>query len=55
MTNGDKIRQMSDKQLITNFRAGICCIIQETDPKWCKDQGSCEECQRKWLKKEVEE
>jgi len=55
MTNGDKIRQMSDEKLIANFRSGICCIIQDADSKWCSTHAflSCDKCQREWLKKEV--
>ena len=59
MTNADKIRAMTDEELIKYFRVGICSMIQMEEKKWCravKGNGTgCFDCQYNWLKQEVED
>ena len=47
-TNGDRIRQMTDEELIELVNSSVC---HYTD---CLDN-DCEECGRKWIMKEVSE
>jgi len=52
MTNGEKIRQMSDEELM------VLLIHQRYWPAWCDDNcqtTTCLDCCLKWLKKEVKE
>ena len=54
MTNGDKIRQMSDEELADYLRPERPCLPCRTDPlKTC--MVSCMLCQLKWLQEEVQE
>lgn len=49
MTNGDKIRQMTDKELAIQLEAFICHKV-----KGCRSEDiSCTECALEWLKQEV--
>jgi uncharacterized Zn finger protein len=49
MTNGDKIRQMSNKEMAVMFRTDI----KQCPPGECHDDG-CIECWLEWLNSEVE-
>ena len=53
MTNGDKIRQMTDEELERCFRYRLhaCCRPEE----FCGGRPSCERCWREWLQEEVQE
>ena len=55
-TNGDKLRTMTDEEII-KFECSITACIYEADPdkqrSECHDF-DCERCWREWLKEEVE-
>jgi hypothetical protein len=58
MTNGDRIRSMSDEELMKAFgHYTICGYIQEKQSGWCETNGACSNCLLRWLKQqwEVEE
>lgn len=49
MTNGDKIRAMTDEELAIQLEEFICYNVKE-----CRREDiSCTECALKWLKQEV--
>lgn len=50
MTNGDRIRQMSNKEMAVMFRTDI----KQCPPGECHDDG-CIECWLEWLNSEVKE
>lgn len=50
MTNGDKIRKMSDDEL-----AEIIMCPHEIERGMCNDEMSCPECCNEWLAEEAEE
>lgn len=53
MTNGDKIRAMSDEELVDLiFSMGMCPPHRE----WCDCTfvGTCKECRLEWLRQEAE-
>lgn len=51
MTNGEKIRAMTDEELAIQLEAFICHNVEE-----CRREDiSCTECALKWLKQEVSE
>lgn len=52
MTNGDKIRQMSDDELAEYFALDCNCPPEE---KLTDCNSKCYECWLKWLKSEGEE
>lgn len=60
MTNGDKIRAMTDEELVSHrFANGWCsddvpCNRIGT-AEWCNGMTPCEQCYYKWLKEEVKE
>ena len=49
MTNGDRIRAMTDEELAEIFSETIC--------KWCecKTRVSCKECCVEWIQKEADD
>ena len=48
MTNGDRIRKMTDEELATQLEAFICHKVKE-----CRAEDiSCIDCALKWLKQE---
>lgn len=49
VTNGDRIRQMDDEQLIRYMIPFVCAMHHVRD---C--QNNCDDCAREWLKKEAE-
>lgn len=48
MTNGDKIRAMTDEELVREFSDSICNIVEN-----CEKDISCYDCKMQWLKQEV--
>ena len=50
MTNGDRIRQMTDEGLVREFSDSICNIVEN-----CEKDISCYDCKMQWLKQEVSE
>lgn len=55
MTNGDRIRAMSDEELAYNFEySTICGRIQNSNPEWCGTNGECRNCVLRWLKQPAE-
>ena len=57
MTNADKIRAMTDEELVEAFMLrGLCNYIQLNSPEQCSmEHNSCRQCMLDWLKQEVEE
>jgi len=54
MTNGDRIRAMTDEELADEFSYSGC--HKQSNPEICrKHTGECERCWLDWLKKEVSE
>ena len=54
-TNGDRIRVMTDEELIKAFgHYTICGYIQEKRSEWCETNGACSNCLLRWLKQPVE-
>ena len=53
MTNGDKIRSMSDEELAERFYMFLCVHFLD-DKVECKDDG-CRKCWMKWLREEAED
>lgn len=53
MTNGDRIREMSDEELAKLLNSGtfICGRLKDV----CEDMTGCEECLLAWLRSQVEE
>lgn len=57
MTNGDRIRQMTDAELAEMVDMRVCRIVKP-DGKGCPKGfyfGKCDKCVLKWLKQEVKE
>ena len=62
MTNGDRIRSMTDEELADILPTGdcFCCPIMTTKVTWAPHAGkmpvydSCEECALAWLKRQVD-
>ena len=51
MTNGEKLRQMTDEELAVELEAFVCDKVIE-----CRAEDiSCTECALKWLKQEAKE
>lgn len=50
MTNGERIRDMSDEEL-----AEIIMCPYDTDPSVCNYKGVCLDCRLEWLKQPVED
>ena len=50
LTNGDRIRQMTDEELAREFSDSICNIVEN-----CEKDISCYDCKMQWLKQEVSE
>lgn len=53
MTNGDKIRQMSDEELLI-FLCGTNTCVHGTG-RCPRKIWSCDECREHWLREEVQE
>ena len=54
MTNADRIRNMSDEELVNLLCLKHCPTA--IDPAYkCKDIGNCKPCWEEWLKQEVNE
>ena len=49
-SNGDRIRQMTDEELVREFSDSICNIVEN-----CEKDISCYDCKMQWLKQEVSE
>jgi hypothetical protein len=49
MTNGDRIRAMTDEELADEMFAYIC---KKVPMGWCEGY-NCRECRLKWLKEEA--
>lgn len=52
MTNGDRIRQMTDEELAEHLSSYICDNRESGD---CQRFKSCEECKLSWIRQEVSE
>ena len=50
MTNADKIRAMSDEELVKKLGSSICELVEK-----CPLYTGCEECMLQWVKKEAKE
>ena len=50
MRNIDRLRKMSDKQIIDIFENDLIC--DETDNEYCISCENCSKCRLEWLKKE---
>lgn len=56
MTNGEKIRSMTDEELAKLFAEHIdCATCHLTNPKNCRTEESCNKAFWNWLKQQVEE
>lgn len=53
LTNGDKIRAMSDEELADFLSLNICQIIKGSDTPFCN--GWCDQCISEWLRQPAEE
>ena len=50
-TNADRIRAMSDEELVDLFgHNSICDYVQDHSSEHCEKQGSCGNCLLEWLK-----
>lgn len=49
VTNGDKIRSMTDEQLVRYLIPYVCA-----NHHWRDCQSDCDDCAREWLRKEAE-
>ena len=55
MTNGDRIRAMTDEELEETFLGGgLCNYIQDNCNAFCEARGDCTNCVIEWLKQPVE-
>ena len=56
-TNADRIRAMSDEELVEHFMIGsICHYISKVEGmEWCATHGTCEQCVRDWLRQPVKD
>lgn len=52
MTNAERIRQMTDKELVSFFARDYCPPSQPIEPHCTArhGRGKCNQCWRKWLK-----
>ena len=51
MTNADRIRSMTDEELVEHFAIkDICHLIRRYTDGWCSAHGTCDQCARDWLK-----
>lgn len=52
MTNADRIRSMSDKELAETFTCidMFCCPVKGAN---CADEPDCKDCFERWLKREA--
>lgn len=56
MTNGDKIRQFTDKELVRFFNGyGVITQFCPSDEIHCNGETDCNHCWVKWLQEEVHE
>jgi hypothetical protein len=55
MTNADRIRNMSDEELVAFIGHNCMCDRIQDEGTWCEEQGVCEGCLLKWLKQPAEE
>ena len=53
MTNGDRLRAMSDEELEKLLRSKIHACCRPND--YCYDRPACEDYLKEWLKEEVAE
>lgn len=53
-TNGDRIRAMSDEELV-NILSAPCPFLSRVDDKGCPNPKPCRECIADWLKQPAEE
>jgi hypothetical protein len=52
MTNGDRIRAMTDEELAAYLTGSMCLIMNRMT---CCNGMTCEECRLEWMKEEVKE
>ena len=55
MTNGDKIRSMTDEELAENFRTVCPPAREEIITFECTYEAGCRDCWLVWLKQEAQE
>lgn len=55
-TNADRIRSVSDEELIKFFgHNSLCSYIQDNDKEWCDKRLACGNCLARWLQQPAEE
>lgn len=54
-TNADKIRAMSDEELVDTFGSPLCALIQHAFRDHCGKQAVCDGCVLEWLKQPAKE
>lgn len=54
MTNGDKIRKFSDKQIAEMLSHSHCSASEHGCTDCLRHMGDCTECWLEWVKQEVE-
>ena len=54
VTNGDKIRSMTDEDLAGFLEHGNLCVLLLHNRTWCEEHGSCDGCLEEWLKQPAE-
>lgn len=54
LTNEDRIRNMSDEELVAFIGHNCLCDRIQDEGTWCEEQGVCEGCLLKWLKQPAE-
>ena len=54
LTNADRIRSMTDKEMVELFVGACACLYYDADvcEKW---NGACDKCWLVWLKQEVDD
>lgn len=50
MTNGDRIRAMTDEELAAYLTGSMCLLMNR---KKCYNGMTCEECRLEWMKEEA--
>ena len=58
MTNGDRIRQMTDEELAEFVSMKVCRILRPSGEEYCPKGfyfGKCDKCVVAWLKQEVDD
>lgn len=55
MTNADRIRNMSDEELVAFIGHNCLCGRIQDEGTWCEEQGVCEGCLLKWLKQPADD